>query len=182
MFKLFEEKDESKFTWDSIGEVKVGRSNLGLEMPVFVYRLFQFTIKDELSKRFGKDVANDIFRNSGFLAGKEFANNVLDLELGLDEFIADLQQVLEINKIGILRVELLDLENGHLIVTIDEDLDCSGLPITNETVCTYDEGFLTGILQVYTKENFVVKEIDCWATGARVCRFEGKVERLGSDA
>ena len=47
MFNLFSEQDENKFTWESIGDVIDGRRNLGENMPVFVYRLFQFTIKDE---------------------------------------------------------------------------------------------------------------------------------------
>lgn len=46
-------------------------------------------------------------------------------------------------------------------VTVSEDLDCSGLPITGTTVCDYDEGFLSGILEVYTGKPFQVKEIDC---------------------
>ena len=61
----------------------------------------------------------------------------------------------------------------------EEDLDCSSLPITGETVCNYDEGFLAGILKVYTKKEYVVTEVDCWATGSRVCRFEASVKNLG---
>ena len=52
-----------------------------------------------------------------------------------------------------------------------EDLDCSGLPITGEVVCNYDEGFIAGILHVYTGQVYDVREIDCWATGDRTCRF-----------
>ncbi len=174
MFELFGEAEKS-FSWSSIGDVAVGRSNLGNEMPVFVYRVFQFTLRDELIKQFGIEKANEIFRNSGKLAGVEFAKNALNLELPIDEFLSNLQEVLEINKIGILRVEMYDKETNEAILTISEDLDCSGLPVTNETVCTYDEGFLMGILNLYTKKNYNVKEIDCWATGSRVCRFEAKV-------
>ena len=74
-------------------------------MPVFVYRLFQFTIKDELAKRYGNEATVDIFRKAGELAGKEFANHLLDLSLPFNEFVAHLQSVLEESKIGILRVE-----------------------------------------------------------------------------
>ncbi|MGO5051014.1 hypothetical protein ACTQ6A_00640 [Lachnospiraceae bacterium LCP25S3_G4] len=45
------------------------------------------------------------------------------------------------------------MDNGEAILTVGEDLDCSGLPITGETVCNFDEGFLAGILKVYTKKN-----------------------------
>ncbi|MGO5051013.1 hypothetical protein ACTQ6A_00635 [Lachnospiraceae bacterium LCP25S3_G4] len=93
MFKLFN-KEENKFTWESIGDVMDGRTNLGENMPVYVYRLFQFTIKDELAKRFGNDVTVNIFRNAGELAGKEFASHLLNLELPFNEFVAHLQGVL----------------------------------------------------------------------------------------
>ncbi len=176
MFKLFNDEDENKFTWESIGDVIDGRQNLGEEMPVFVYRLFQFTIKDELAKRFGNDQTIEIFRNAGDLAGREFAQKLLDLSLDLNEFIAHLQKVLEDSKIGVLRIEKFDPETGDAILTISEDLDCSGLPITGETVCNYDEGFIAGILKAYTKKNYIVTEIDCWATGSRVCRFEAKIQ------
>ena len=56
-----------------------------------------------------------------------------------------------------------------------EDLDCSGIPVTNETVCIYDEGFFSGILGAYTGKQYDVREIDCWANGNRICRFRGVV-------
>lgn len=181
MFKLFDPEDENKFTWDSIGDVVDGRRNLGEEMPVYVYRLFQFTIKDELAKRFGNEATVDIFRHAGELAGREFASHLLDLSLPLDQFIAHLRTVLEESKIGILRVEKFDADTGDAVLTVGEDLDCSGLPVTGETVCNYDEGFLAGILKVYTKKDYVVTEVDCWATGSRVCRFEANVKKSGEN-
>ncbi|MEG2095023.1 MAG: 4-vinyl reductase [Lachnospiraceae bacterium] len=175
MLNMFKGEDGNKFSWDSIGDVIEGRKNLGESMPVFVYRLLQYTIKDEIAKRYGNEVTIDIFRSAGELAGKEFANHLLDLSLPFSEFIAHLQEVLESSKIGILRIEKFDMETGEAILTVGEDLDCSGLPITGETVCNYDEGFLAGVLKIYTKKEYVVTEIDCWATGARVCRFEAHV-------
>ena len=176
MFDLFPTEDENKFTWESIGDVIDGRRNLGENMPVFVYRLFQFTIEDELARRYGNETTVDIFRKAGELAGKEFASHLLDLELPFDEFVAHLQNVLEESRIGILRVEKFDPATGKAVLTIGEDLDCSGLPITGETVCNYDEGFLAGVLKMYTKKEYVVTEVDCWATGSRVCRFNAEVK------
>jgi uncharacterized protein len=77
--------------------------------------------------------------------------------------------------IGILRVENADTENMHFTLTVAEDLDCSGLPFTDEVVCQYDEGFISGIMEGYTGKPFVSKEIDCWASGERVCRFDVRV-------
>jgi hypothetical protein len=73
--------------------------------------------------------------------------------------------------IGILRTEKADWANQTLMLTISEDLDCSGLPVSEETVCDFDEGFLAGILAAYSGQEFDVKEINCWLSGGRVCRF-----------
>jgi hypothetical protein len=82
-------------------------------------------------------------------------------------------------KIGILRVEKADLEKLNFTLTVAEDLDCSGLPVCEETICTYDEGFISGLLSEYTGRAFDVKEVDCWCSGDRVCRFD--VKQAGKD-
>ncbi|MEA4934625.1 MAG: 4-vinyl reductase, partial [Lawsonibacter sp.] len=43
---------------------------------------------------------------------------------------------------------------------------------------TYDEGFLSGVLESYSGKKYEVREIDCWANGSRVCRFHGKAITL----
>jgi predicted hydrocarbon binding protein len=170
------DKEDSGFSWESLGDIQEGRENLGEEMPVLVYRLFQYTMNDVLTKRYGAKEAANIHRESGLLAGTEFAKNVLDLKLPFNEFVAHLQEKLLSLKIGVLRIEEFDSKTGKAILTVGEDLDCSGLPITGETVCFYDEGFLAGVLNSYTKLNYDVREIDCWATGSRVCRFKAEVK------
>jgi len=161
----------SSFSWETLGDVGEGRRNLGFDMPVIVYRLFQYAIKDILSREYGKETSMDLFRVAGHLAGTHFARNVLDLSGDFDFFITNLQKQLADLKIGILRIEKADLENLSLTLTVSEDLDCSGLPVTDDTVCDYDEGFIGGILETYTGKKFDVKEIDCWASGDRTCRF-----------
>jgi predicted hydrocarbon binding protein len=163
------------FSWENLGDIKEGRGDLGEEMPVLVYRLMQYTMLDTLTKDFGADKANEYFRRAGFLAGTEFAKNTLDLTVDFDSFVANLQESLQELKIGILRMEAFDPDTGNVVLTVGQDLDCSGLPITNETVCNYDEGFIAGILNTYTGSTYDVREIDCWANGDRVCRFNGTV-------
>ncbi|MDR0874630.1 MAG: 4-vinyl reductase [Clostridiales Family XIII bacterium] len=165
-----------EFNWDNLGDIKAGREDLGEEMPVLVYRLMQFTMLDVLTKDFGAETANEYFRRSGYLAGSEFAKHLLDLTGDLNTFAANLAKALVDNKIGILRMEAVDPDTGNLVLTVGQDLDCSGLPVTNETVCNYDEGFIAGILNAYTGKNYEVKEIDCWATGDRVCRFTANAQ------
>jgi predicted hydrocarbon binding protein len=166
----------NEFTWKNLGDIKEGREDLGENMPVLVYRLMQFTMLDVLTKDMGAEKANDYFRSAGFLAGSEFAKNMLDLSLNFDGFIAALTKSLSDNKIGILRMEAIDPDTGNLVLTVAQDLDCSGLPVTNENVCYYDEGFIAGILNAYTGKKYDVREIDCWASGNRVCRFNANVE------
>jgi len=163
------------FRWENLGNIKEGRGDLGEEMPVLVYRLMQFTMLDVLARDLGLDKANDFLRAGGHLAGMHFAKNVLNLTVGFDTFVANLQKTLQDLKVGILRMEAFTPETGEIILTVGQDLDCSGLPITNETVCDYDEGFIAGILEAYTGKAYTVREIDCWASGDRVCRFRGTV-------
>ena len=178
MTNVFAQKKERRladFEWSCLGDIKGGRGNLTEEMPVLVYRLMQYTMLDVLTKAHGLDQANAYFRKAGYLAGTEFAKNALDLSGDFNKFVANLQGALENLKIGILRIEEFDAETGCIILTVAQDLDCSGLPVTNENVCVYDEGFIAGILEVYTTKKYDVKEVDCWASGDRVCRFKATV-------
>ncbi|NMC74764.1 MAG: 4-vinyl reductase [Geobacteraceae bacterium] len=170
MFK--EDRNHTTFQWKDLGDIEEGRPNLGVTVPVLAYRLMQYTLRDVLISEVGADRANDIFIKSGRLAGAQFCENILNRELGFSEFIAQLQRVLKEQAIGILRVEEADLEKMRFTVTVAEDLDCSGLPFTDEVVCHYDEGFIAGIFEAYTGKPFSVRETDCWASGARVCRFD----------
>ena len=172
---FMKKKGHEEFSWESLGNIKEGRGDLGEEMPVLVYRLMQFTMLDVLSKAHGLEQANEYFRQAGFLAGMEFSKSVLDLTVDFNTFVANLQKSLSDLKIGILRMESFDPENGDIVLTVGQDLDCSGLPITNENVCIYDEGFIAGILEAYTGKKYDVREVDCWASGDRVCRFNGAV-------
>jgi predicted hydrocarbon binding protein len=171
---VFAAPKHSNFTWSQLGDIKEGRGDLGEDMPVLVYRLMQYTMLDVLGKAYGEDVANEHFRNAGHLAGMEFAKNILNLKVDFDTFIADLQKSLMDLKIGILRMEAFDHDTGNVVLTVGQDLDCSGLPVTNENVCNYDEGFIAGILEAYTGKKYDVREVDCWANGDRVCRFNGR--------
>jgi predicted hydrocarbon binding protein len=170
MFK--EERNHTAFQWKDLGDIHEGRPNLGLSAPVLAYRLLQYTLRDVLICEAGVDKANDILNKSGRLAGTHFCRNLLNCELGFNEFIAQLQRVLKEQTIGILRIEEADTENMRFTLTVAEDLDCSGLPFTDEVVCHYDEGFIAGIFETYTGKRFSVREIDCWASGERVCRFD----------
>ncbi|HJW72610.1 MAG TPA: V4R domain-containing protein [Geothrix sp.] len=172
MFK--EERSESLFDWSMIGNIAEGRPNLGPTMDVAVYRLMQFTLRDVLIQEFDAAKAERIYYRAGELAGRELFKNLITEKIDFGGFVTELQELLSNLKIGILRVEKADLKTMEFTLTVAEDLDCSGLPICGETVCTYDEGFISGLLTSFYGKGFAVKEVDCWCSGDRVCRFEVK--------
>ncbi len=175
MFK--EERSELTFNWSMLGDINEGRPNLGNQMSVDVYRLMQFTLRDVMIKELGVEKADQIFYDAGKKAGEELYKNALTQKDNFNELIVDLQDTLKNLQVGILRVEKADLDNLEIVLTVAEDLDCSGLPVCGEDICIYDEGFIAGILEAHTGKRFTVKEIDCWCSGDRVCRFAAKIEQ-----
>jgi uncharacterized protein len=170
MFK--EERDEALFNWGMIGNIAEGRPNMGSTMDVTVYRLMQFTLRDVLIQEFDPATADRLFYRAGELAGRELFKAVITQKTDFAAFIQELEDLLSALKIGILRVEESDLEKMEFTLTVAEDLDCSGLPVSDETICTYDEGFISGLLLEFSGKPVVVKEVDCWCSGDRVCRFQ----------
>jgi predicted hydrocarbon binding protein len=169
MFK--EERDEAQFEWNMLGDIAKGRPNLGSMMHVAVYRLMQFTLRDILIRDLGVEETDRILFEAGKKAGEGYCNHVLTDKSDLTSFFADIQRTMKELGIGIFRVESADYKKGSFVVTVAEDLDCSGIPVCSEEVCIYDEGFIAGLLLAYTGKDFKVKEVDCWGTGDRVCRF-----------
>jgi uncharacterized protein len=164
-----------QFSWDLLGDIDLGRPNLGHTTRLEVYRLMQFTFRDIIEKEYGTQAADEIFFKAGKLAGDQFYQHIFGKIIDYYDFIRQLQCVLKEMSIGILRVEKADLDAGDFVLTISEDLDCSGLSELNYEICTYDEGFVTGLMENFTGKKFKVKEIDCWCTGDRTCRFSAQV-------
>lgn len=169
-----------EFSWELLGNIDTGRPNLGRLTRLENYRLMQFTFRDVLEKKYGTEEADRLFYDAGLMAGSEFYLHFLTGTDTFNHFIKRMEDVLQEMKIGILRVEKADLEQGSFVVTVSEDLDCSGLPELDYEICKYDEGFIAGILENYTGSKFNVKEIDCWCTGERTCRFKAEINR-GND-
>jgi uncharacterized protein len=164
-----------KFSWELLGDIAQGRPNLGHKTSLEVYRLMQFTFRDVLEQHVGCEQTEQIFYEAGKLAGMEFFKHALPKTEGFGDFVNALQEKLREGAIGILRMEKADIENGSFVLTVEEDLDCSGLPEIGYEVCTYDEGFIAGLLESYTGKMFKVKEVDCWCTGDRTCRFTAEL-------
>jgi uncharacterized protein len=170
MFK--EERNEALFNWSMIGDILEGRPNLGKTMDVSVYRLMQFTLRDVMIQEYGVARTDQLFYKAGELAGRELFKAAIKQKTDFNAFIHELEELLAHLRVGILRIEKSDLEKMEFTLTVAEDLDCSGLPVCDETVCTYDEGFISGLLSEFSGKKVAVKEVDCWCSGDRVCRFQ----------
>jgi predicted hydrocarbon binding protein len=164
------------FHWGLLGDVGEGRPNLGDRTSVYVYRLMQFTFRDVLEKNYGTEAADRLFYDAGKTAGLAFYDNILDPVETLDEFVRKLQGIMKEMGIGVLRVEKSDLESGEFVITVSEDLDCSGLPEFDYEVCKYDEGFIAALLTRWSGKPYTAKEVDCWCSGSRTCRFQAVPE------
>ena len=176
MFK--EERDASAFLWKDLGDLKEGRPTVGQKVHVLFYRLMQFALRDALITRYDTKAANDIFIDAGRTAGREFCRNMLNTNMDFGGFLAELQSILKESEFGILTIEKADIDSMEMTIALAEDIGCSGLPVSHETFCVFDEGFFKGIMEEYTKKEFYVKEVDCWGTGAKVCRFKIRLIKL----
>jgi predicted hydrocarbon binding protein len=165
------------FSWNLIGDLALGRPNLGPFTRLEIYRLMQFTFRDVMEQELGAEKTDEIFYQAGKLAGTEFYRQFLSQIRELNEFIKSLQSILKEMGVGILRVEKADTERSSFVLTISEDLDCSGLPELHYEICKYDEGFIAGLLESFTGYQFKVKEVDCWCLGDRTCRFTADLIR-----
>lgn len=164
-----------EFSWNLLGNIALGRPNLGPTTRLEAYRLMQFTLRTVLEHRYGAQEAGELLREAGLIAGRAFAEHVVGKAADLSDYLRKVQSALREYSIGVLRMEEVNLGTGRLVLTIDEDLDCSGLPELSYEVCQYDEGFFAGLLEASTGKAYHVTEVDCWCTGARTCRFVAEV-------
>ena len=166
-----EARERFSFTWDLIGDIALGRPNLGPDVPVAVYRIMEYSFREVIEETLGIEAGERMVFEAGKRAGSMLFKNILPKTDDFQELITNIQKYLKELKIGIFRVEESDQNHEKMIIAVSEDLDCSGLPEIGYGVCTFDEGFIAGILEEFTGRKFKVKEVDCWCTGERTCRF-----------
>jgi len=170
-----------QFDWSLLGNIKEGRPNLGSSTTVQAYRLMQFSFRDVVEKHYGTEAADMVFFEAGKTAGEAFYEHLLEPVGTFEEFVRKLQGLMKDMSMGILRIEKSDLQKGEFVITVSEDLNCSGLPDLDYEICRYDEGFITSILERWSGKPYSVKEIDCWCTGDCTCRFLALPESLAEE-
>ena len=148
-------------------------SEWGGTIGLIPYRMLQYTVRDVAEQKVGMETCNRLFYDAGVVAGYFFYDNFLARfkDLPLNGFTGELQRVLRELGVGVLRLEKANPEKGEFTLTVSEDLDCSGLPDMGLEVCNYDEGFIASVFCKYTGVSFMAKEVDCWCSGDRTCRF-----------
>ena len=169
-------KRKYEFNWGLLGDIEDGRPNLGDRIDIKVYRLMQFTFRDVLEREHGTEEADRLFYEAGKLAGGNYFHHLIDGAGGFLDTVAALQDSFKRLGAGVIRIEKAEPPFDEILLTVAEDADCSGLPELDYEICSYDEGFIAGVLEATTGKVYHVKEIDCWCTGDRVCRFKAQAQ------
>lgn len=79
-----------KFSWDLLGDIALGRPNLGPNTRLEVYRLMQFTFRDVIEQHLGTEKTDQIFYEAGKLAGTEFYKKIFSNIKDFNAFIKSL--------------------------------------------------------------------------------------------
>lgn len=163
-----------EFRWKLLGGDDSQDS--GRKVPLALYTLMRCALKDVLKGKYGKKAADEVFYTAGKLAGAEFYTRYLEPVSGLDEFINKAQELLKNEKIGVLKLKIEKelLKEGTVLLSVDEDItdaDLYGFGPMEPEICICDEGLITALFEHFTRKKWQAKEIDCWCTGARTCRF-----------
>lgn len=161
-----------QFSWTDLGESALGRPNLGATTSVLSYRLLHFSLRAVLVAECGLEGARELMGRAGRLAGEEFCRRRLDASRPVNAFLAQCQEALREEGIALLRVEDVTSDLSRFVLSFAEDVDCSGVPLSSEPVCHYEEGFVAGLISAYAGRAYEAREVDCWALGDRVCRYE----------
>ncbi len=163
--------DEFELTLQSLGNIELGRGEIGDMVPVLVYRMYAFAMQEALVKQYGVGEMEETIHLAGKIAGRMLSKDVLNVDLPFEDFTTTLANTFEEMKVGKLNVEMFDEATHEMTITIDDDADCSGTQDMNKVLCHFDAGLIAGVLLEYEKRPFSVVEVDCWANGADTCRF-----------
>lgn len=79
------------FDWKYIGDIELGRPNLGKTARLEIYRLFQYTLRDVLETEYGTEQSERLLYKAGFLAGTEFCKRYVGECASFSDFVAKVQ-------------------------------------------------------------------------------------------
>lgn len=80
-------------------------------------------------------------------------------------------------------IDDLIVDTNNLEFCVYDCFECSHFPDVNQTVCKFDEGFLTGLLTRKIQDKQIsIEEIECYATGYDHCKFKVNILDRTNDA
>lgn len=103
--------------------------------------------------------------------GKILANKFEPYFISTDSevLIEEVRRFWKKNAFG--EVDNIQYEPNQIQFNVYDCFECSHFPNINNTVCKFDEGFLGGLLKLKLNKKFIVKEIECYASGYNHCKF-----------
>lgn len=158
-----------QFNFDLIHDTK--DTNLGKFVSLDTFRLAQYTLRTVLEEKFGLEVADDLFYKAGKLFGEKFYEQYIFPVENIEEFTNKAQYFLKEKGIGLLRMEETNLLEGKIVLTIGENSERSSLAYADDEPSVYEEGFLAALFSCFTQKKWQAKEIDCWCSDSKTCRF-----------
>lgn len=131
--------------------------------PFEFFRLMFRTIRVALLKE-GINI-DPLLHQAGIKAGEAVYK---DLESSdPDEFIKNLAEFWENNKLGRVKVESLD----PLVINAYDCFECEDLPKIGRSACAFDSGILEAIFSKYFGHEVDAEEVKCYAKGDEYCCF-----------
>lgn len=114
---------------------------------------------------------DSMLREVGRDIGAQMAEN-LGGKAELDAVIENLAKLWEENKMGVVEKH----RESPLVLRIDGNYDCTGVPDVGKPLCALDEGIMEGVLSNSVGGDWEVREFTCHGTGHDHCLF--KVEPI----
>ena len=113
---------------------------------------------DEMLRETGHDIGNQISKELGNTNGE-----MLETLNVIAKFWAE-------NDMGTLEIQ----KKRPLVIRIESNYDCSGVPDVGRPLCAMDEGIMEAILSKRTGKKWKVREFVCHGTGHDHCLFSVK--------
>ena len=145
-------QSKRSFSWDMLETLAMGRPHLGPAARLEIYRLMQFSLRHVLEET-GHGSSTGCCGRPGRWRVWRLRTGCWGPSRRSRTARAGCRPPSREYGIGILRIEEADLEKGRFVFTVEEDMDCSGLPETDMEICKFDEGFIAGILESSTGES-----------------------------
>lgn len=136
------------------------RDDLGPSIDLVYMRLFRLALRDT----YGSQLSSSLL----YEAGRHTALNNFTFS-SIDHIISTLNDI----SIGVMKVVYKD--ENRIIFQEDECAVCSGMPTTNEALCSFESGFLAGSLSYIMNKDVIVEETKCWGLGDEICQFEASI-------